>query len=178
MVCDGKKHGSPLSTTYTLQANRESKVPLGRMARATGWLCKGAIAQPPHLGILGGGVTWVWDTLIMHVRGLGHSTLMGHAMGNTTKEGGEMKVWVRCARGVQVAYVTLHHRGCTLVLPSTWAKQVPRVCHTPWHAAVPGQSFAEEFSGSLLSSLVTKRGQNRGAVTIDHVDHLYQLISI
>ena len=38
-----------------------------------------------------------------------------------------MKVWVRCARGVQVAYVTLHHRGCTLVPPSTWAKRLPRV---------------------------------------------------
>ena len=36
-----------------------------------------------------------------------------------------MKVWVGCARGVQVAYVTLHHRGCTLVLPSTYAKRVP-----------------------------------------------------
>ena len=37
-----------------------------------------------------------------------------------------MKVWVGCARGVQVAYVTPHHRGCTLVPPSTWAKRVPR----------------------------------------------------
>ena len=38
-----------------------------------------------------------------------------------------MKVWVRCARGVQVAYVTLRHRGCTVVPPATWAKRVPRV---------------------------------------------------
>ena len=38
-----------------------------------------------------------------------------------------MKVWVGCARGVQVAYVTVHHTGCTLVPPSTWAKRVPRV---------------------------------------------------
>ena len=37
-----------------------------------------------------------------------------------------MKVCVACATGVQVAYVTLHHRGCTLVPPSTWAKRVPR----------------------------------------------------
>ena len=37
-----------------------------------------------------------------------------------------MKVLVRCARGVQVAYFTLHHTGCTLVSPSTWAKRVPR----------------------------------------------------
>ena len=39
-----------------------------------------------------------------------------------------MKVWAGCARGVQVAYVTLHHRGCTVVPPSTWAKWVPRAC--------------------------------------------------
>ena len=45
----------------------------------------------------------------------------------TPKREGEMKVWVRCARGVQVAYFTLHHSGCTLVSPSSWAKQVPRV---------------------------------------------------
>ena len=37
-----------------------------------------------------------------------------------------MKVWVRCARGVQVAYFTLHHTGCPVVSPSTWAKRVPR----------------------------------------------------
>ena len=29
-------------------------------------------------------------------------------------------------------------------------------CHTAWHAVMPGQSFAEEFSESLLSSIVTK----------------------
>ena len=40
------------------------------------------------------------------------------------KKEGEMKASVRCARGVQVAYFTLHHTGCTLVSPSTWAKQV------------------------------------------------------
>ena len=37
-----------------------------------------------------------------------------------------MKVWVGCARGVQVAYFRLHHMGCTLVRPSMWAKRVPR----------------------------------------------------
>ena len=36
-----------------------------------------------------------------------------------------MKFWVGCARGVQVAYFTLHHRGRTLVSPSTWAKRLP-----------------------------------------------------
>ena len=57
----------------------------------------------------------------------------------TTKKEGEMKVWVGCARGVQVAYVTLHHRGCTLVPPSTWAKRVPRVgCALRSYLPTPG----------------------------------------
>ena len=43
---------------------------------------------------------------------------------------------------------------------------------------MPGQAFAEEFCESLLSNLVTKKGQNRGAVTIDDVDDLYHLITI
>ena len=43
---------------------------------------------------------------------------------------------------------------------------------------MPGQSFAEEFCESLLSSLLTKKGQYRGAVTIDDVDNLYHSISI
>ena len=43
---------------------------------------------------------------------------------------------------------------------------------------MPGQAFAEKFCDSLLSSLVTKKGQNRGAVTIDDFDDLYHLITI
>ena len=70
-----------------------------------------------------------------HVRGLCHSTLMEYGMGdsmapkNHQKEG-EMKVSAWCRRGVQVAYFTLHHTGCTLVLPSMWANWVPRVLST------------------------------------------------
>ena len=52
------------------------------------------------------------------------------------------------------------------------------LCHTAWHSAMPGQSFAEELCESLLSSLVTKNGKNRRAVTIDDVDDLYHLITI
>ena len=52
------------------------------------------------------------------------------------------------------------------------------LCHTAWHTAMPGQAFAEEFCEGLLSSLVTKKGQNRGAVTIEDVDDLYHLITI
>ena len=51
-------------------------------------------------------------------------------------------------------------------------------CHTAWHSAMYGQLFAKEFCESLLSSLVTRKGRNRGAVTIDDVDDLYHLISI
>ena len=52
------------------------------------------------------------------------------------------------------------------------------LCHTTWHTTMPGQAFAEEFCESLLSSLVTKKGQNRGAVAIEDVDDLYQLINV
>ena len=52
------------------------------------------------------------------------------------------------------------------------------LCHTAWHSAMPGRIFAEEFCESLLSSLVTKKGQNRGAVTIDDVGDLYHPILI
>ena len=52
------------------------------------------------------------------------------------------------------------------------------LCHTAWHTGMPGQAFAEEFCESLLLSLVTKKGQNRGAVTIEDVDDLYHFITI
>ena len=52
------------------------------------------------------------------------------------------------------------------------------LCHTSWHSAMPGQAFAEELCESLLSSLVTKNGRNKGAVTIEDVADRYQLISI
>ena len=52
------------------------------------------------------------------------------------------------------------------------------LCNTACQSAMPGQFSAEEFSESLLSSLVTKKWQNRDAVTIDKIDHLYHLISI
>ena len=52
------------------------------------------------------------------------------------------------------------------------------LCHTAWHTAMPGQAFAEDFCESLLSSLETKKGQNRGAVTIEDVYDLYHLITI
>ena len=52
------------------------------------------------------------------------------------------------------------------------------LCHTAWHKAMFGHAFAEEFCESLLSNLVTRKGQNRGAVTIEDVDDPYHLITI
>ena len=52
------------------------------------------------------------------------------------------------------------------------------LCHTAWHSDMPGQAFAEKFSESVLSSVVTKKGQNRAAVTFEDVDNLDHLITI
>ena len=52
------------------------------------------------------------------------------------------------------------------------------LCHTSWHYAMPWQVFAEELGECLLSSLVTKKGQNKGTETIADVVDLYQLISL
>ena len=81
-----------------------------------------------------------------------------------------MKVWVRCARGVQVAYGTLDHRGCTLVPPSTWAKRVPREASSTGSAAPAPAPRATTHQGSnavgkrlqlrLLSDALTGEWQN------------------
>ena len=57
-----------------------------------------------------------------------------------------MKVWVRCARGLQVAYFTHHHPSCTLVSPSTWAMgcmrhPTPLANHMSRHKAHAGQQL-------------------------------------
>ena len=83
------------------------------------------------------------------------------------------------SEGLQIVVCLLNH----LIMGSTLLKYERTVatallCHTAWHTAMPGQAFAEEFFESLLSSLVTKKGKNRGAVTIEDVDDLYHLIPI
>ena len=52
------------------------------------------------------------------------------------------------------------------------------LCHTAWHTAMSGQAFGEQFCEGLLSSLLTKKGHNRGAVTSDDLDDVYHLITI
>ena len=86
---------------------------------------------------------------------------------------------VSASEGLQIIMCVLDrlNMGNTLLkYERTFANAL--VCHTAWHTAMPGQAFAEEFCESLLSSLVTKKGQNRGAVTIEDVDDLYHLITI
>ena len=62
-----------------------------------------------------------------------------------------MKVLVQCARGVQVAYFTLHHTGCKLVSPSTWAKRVPKECApTPRNKHRPYLGLKNELFGHLV----------------------------
>ena len=81
--------------------------------------------------------------------------------------------------GLQIVMCLFEH----LIMGDTLLKHERTIatallCYTAWHSAMPGQAFAEEFCERLLSSLVTKKGQNRGAVTIEDVDDLYHLISI
>ena len=75
-----------------------------------------------------------------------------------------------------MSFGPFEHGGTLLKYKHTVATGV--LCNTAWHSAMPGQAFAEEFRESLLSSLVTTKGQNRGAVTIGDVDDLYHLITI
>ena len=86
---------------------------------------------------------------------------------------------VFASEGLQIVMCLLDrlNMGDTLLKYERTAA-VGLLCDTAWHTAMPGQAFAEEFCESLLSSLVTKKGQNRGAVTIEDGDDLYHLITI
>ena len=64
------------------------------------------------------------------------------------------------------------------LLKDEQAVAIALLCYTSWHSAMPWQAFAAQLCGNLLSSLVTKKGQNKGAVTIEDVDDLHQIISI
>ena len=83
------------------------------------------------------------------------------------------------SEGLQIVMFLLDrlNRGTT-VLKYERTVATALTCHTAWHTGMPGQAFAEDFCEGLLSSLVAKQGQNRGAVTIEDVDDLYHLITI
>ena len=101
---------------------------------------------------------------------------LGHLVSQCNWAGETANTGVSASEGLQIVMCLLDrlHLGDTLLKYERTALW----CHTAWHTAMPGQAFAEEFCESLLSSLVTKKGQNRGAVTIEDVNNLYHLITI
>ena len=104
---------------------------------------------------------------------------LGHLRRQCNWAGETTNTSVFASEGLQIVISLLdrlNRRGTHLKYERTVATAL--LCHTAWHLAIPGQAFAEEFCESLLSSLVTKKGQYRGAVTIDDVDDLYHLITI
>ena len=106
-------------------------------------------------------LTQYWAMLIY----LGHLVTQCNWAGETTNRG------VFASEGLQIVMCLLDRLnmgGTLLKYELTVATSL--LCRTAWHSAMPGQAFAEKFCESLLSSLVTKKGQNEGAVTIDDVD--------
>ena len=104
---------------------------------------------------------------------------LGHLLRQCNWAGETANTGIFASKGLQIVMYLLDR----LNMGGTFSKYERSVatallCHTAWHSAMPRQPFAEEFCESLLCSLVTKKGQNRGAVTIDHVDDLYHLITI
>ena len=104
---------------------------------------------------------------------------LGHLVRQCNWAGETANTGVFASEGLQIVMCVLDrlNMGDTL-LKYECTVATTLLCHTAWHAAMPGQAFAEEFCESLLSSLVTKKGQNTGAVTIEDVDDLYHLITI
>ena len=104
---------------------------------------------------------------------------LGHLVRQCNWSGETANTGVFASEGSQIVMCLLDRLnmgGTLLKYQRTVATAL--LCHTAWHSAMPRQAFAGEFCESLLSSLVTKKGQNRGAVTIDDVDDLYHLITI
>ena len=104
---------------------------------------------------------------------------LGHLVRQCNRAGETANMGVFATEGLQIDICMLDR----LIMGDTLLKYERTVatallCHTAWHTAMPGQAFAEDFCESLLPSLVTKKGQNRGAVTIEDVDDLYHLITI
>ena len=104
---------------------------------------------------------------------------LGHLVRQCNWTGETANTGVFASEGLQIVMCLLDrlNMGETL-LKYECTVATALLCQTAWHTAMPGQAFAEEFCESLLSSLVTKKGQDRGAVTIEDVDDLYHLITI
>ena len=104
---------------------------------------------------------------------------LGHLVRQCNWAGETANTGVFASEGLQIVMCLWDHLNIGDTL-SKYQRTVATalLCHTAWHSAMSGQAFAEEFCEGLLSSLVTKRGQNRGAVRIEDVDDLYHLITI
>ena len=104
---------------------------------------------------------------------------LGHLVRQCNWAGETANTGVFASEGLQIVMCLLDrlNMGDTLLKYEHTVATAP-LCHTAWHTAMPGQASAEEFHESLLSSLVTKKGQDIGAVTIEDVDDLYHLITI
>ena len=104
---------------------------------------------------------------------------LGHLVRQCNWAGETANTGVFASEGLQIVMCLLDRLNMgDIILEYEHTVATALLCHTAWHTAMPGQAFAEELSESLLSSLVTEKGQNRGAVTIDGVDNLYHLITI
>ena len=104
---------------------------------------------------------------------------LGHLVRQCNWSGETANTGIFASQGLQVVMCLLDRLnmgGTILKYERTVA--TPLLCHNAWHSAMLGQAFVEGFRESLLSSLVTKKGQNIGAVTIDDVDDLYHPITI
>ena len=101
---------------------------------------------------------------------------LGHLVRQCNWSGETTNTVVFASEGLQIVMCLLDR----LNMGGTYERTVATalLCHTAWHSAMPGQAFAEEVCESLLSSLVTRKGQNRGAATIEDVDDLYHRITI
>ena len=104
---------------------------------------------------------------------------LGHLVRQCNWAGKTVNTGVFASEGLQIVMCLLDRLNIwDTLLKYERTVATALLCRTAWHTAMPRQDFAEEFCESPLSSLVTKKGQNRGAVTIEDVDDLYHLITI
>ena len=104
---------------------------------------------------------------------------LGHLIRQCNWAGETANTGVFASKGLQIVICLLDrlNMGDTLL---NYERTVVTALlyHTALQTAMPEQAFAEDFCESLLSSLVTKKSHNRGAVTIEDIDDLYHLITI
>ena len=104
---------------------------------------------------------------------------LGHLVRQSNWAGETANTGVFAPEGLQIVMCLLDRlKKADTLLKYERTVATALLCHTAWHTAMPGQAFAEEFCERLLSSLVTKKGQKRGAVTTEDDDDLYHLITI